>query len=294
MSQPVLRERAGVGVTAGVVQRHSLTYFRVPIDRPLLIVVMRGTKTVRAPGCEWVVPAGHAIAINRGQTLDIRNLPDARGAYEAHWLVWDASLLDLHTAQAASSRALNVDAVPTRAIRCAWPLGALGPAFMQAVDAAMSCILEPNTTPLEVARHRMRELLVWIGTCNGHFEPADVTSVQQRVRDLLSASPQRDWTAAQVGAELAMSEATLRRRLTTEGMRLSELLVDVRMSLALTLLQATSLPVTQIAKDTGYESPSRFAVRFRQRFGFAPTAVRGHQRAAQSAPASYHATTGQG
>jgi transcriptional regulator GlxA family with amidase domain len=50
------------------------------------------------------------------------------------------------------------------------------------------------------------------------------------------------------------------------------------MSLALTLLQATSLPVTQIAMNTGYESPSRFAVRFRQRFGFAPTAVRGHQR----------------
>jgi AraC-like DNA-binding protein len=64
-------------------------------------------------------------------------------------------------------------------------------------------------------------------------------------------------------------------------MRLSELLVDVRMSLALTLLQATSLPVTQIAMNAGYESPSRFAVRFRQRFGFAPTAVRGHQRAAQ-------------
>jgi len=70
----------------------------------------------------------------------------------------------------------------------------------------------------------------------------------------------------------------LRRRLMAEGARLSELLVDVRMSLALTLLQASSLSVSQIAMNSGYESPSRFAVRFRQRFGFAPTAVRGHQR----------------
>lgn len=281
MTQPTLRVRAGVGMTAGIVQRHSLTYARVPIDRPLLIVVQRGTKTLRAPGCEWVVPAGHAIAINRGQTLDIRNLPDARGAYEARWLVWGESLMDLHYAQTASSRPLEADATVTRAIRSAWPLGALGPAFLQAVDAAIACIQEPESTPLEVARHRMRELLVWVGTCDGHFESAEVASVRQRVRDMVSAAPQRDWTAALVGSELAMSVATLRRRLTGEGMRLSELLVDVRMSLALTLLQATSLPVTQIAMHTGYESPSRFAVRFRQRFGFAPTAVRGHQRATQ-------------
>lgn len=279
MTPPTLRVRAGVGMTAGIVQRHSLAYARVPIDRPLLVVVQRGTKTLRAPGCEWVVPAGHAIAINRGQTLDIRNLPDDRGAYEAHWVVWDESLMDLHYTKTASSRLLEADATVTRAIRSAWPLGALGHAFLQAVDAAIACIQEPESTPLEVARHRMRELLVWVGTCDGHFESAEVASVRQRVRDMVSAAPQRDWTAALVGSELAMSEATLRRRLTSEGMRLSELLVDVRMSLALTLLQATSLPVTQIAMNAGYESPSRFAVRFRQRFGFAPTAVRGHQRA---------------
>ena len=34
----------------------------------------------------------------------------------------------------------------------------------------------------------------------------------------------------------------------------------------------------EIAFAVGYESPSRFAIRFRQRFGFAPTAVRGHER----------------
>lgn len=278
MTQPDLRFRAGVGMTAGIVQRHSLTYASVPIDLPLLIVVQRGTKTLRAPGCEWVVPAGHAIAINRGQTLDIRNLPDDCGAYQARWLVWDKSLLNLQDAQTMDSHAMDATATATRAIRSARPLGTLGPAFLQAVDAAIACILEPEGTPLEVARHRMRELLVWIGTCGGYFESTEVTSVCQRVRDLVSAAPQRNWTASQVGSELAMSEATLRRRLTGEGVRLSDLMVDVRMSLALTLLQATSLPVTQIAMNAGYESPSRFAVRFRQRFGFAPTAVRGQRR----------------
>ncbi|MRW90896.1 helix-turn-helix domain-containing protein [Duganella sp. FT80W] len=36
-------------------------------------------------------------------------------------------------------------------------------------------------------------------------------------------------------------------------------------------------PVARIALMVGYASPSRFAVRFRQRFGFTPTAVRGLQ-----------------
>ncbi len=270
--------RASVGMTASIVQRHSLVYPRVPIERPVLIMVQRGTKTLRAPGCEWEVPAGHAIAINRGQTLDIRNLPDASGSYAARWLVWDESLLDVHVAQTASGRSVDTAAPTTRAIRSAWPLGIPGPAFKQAMDAAIACILEPDNTPLAVARHRMRELLVWVGTCDGHFESAEAPSMRQRVRTLLAATPHNNWTAAQVGHALAMSEATLRRRLMAEGSRLSELLVDVRMSLALTLLQATSLPVAQIAVNTGYESPSRFAVRFRQRFGFAPTAVRGHQR----------------
>jgi AraC-like DNA-binding protein len=44
------------------------------------------------------------------------------------------------------------------------------------------------------------------------------------------------------------------------------------------LLQSTDQAVNRIALDVGYESPSRFANRFRERFGFAPTAIRGHAR----------------
>ena len=40
------------------------------------------------------------------------------------------------------------------------------------------------------------------------------------------------------------------------------------------LLQATDKPVAEIALDVGYGSPSRFAGRFRKRFGHPPHAVR--------------------
>ena len=40
------------------------------------------------------------------------------------------------------------------------------------------------------------------------------------------------------------------------------------------LLQVTDTPVSGIAYQVGYKSASRFSVRFKQRFGFSPTAIR--------------------
>ena len=90
----------------------------------------------------------------------------------------------------------------------------------------------------------------------------------------VAAHPPQRWTYAALGEALAMSEATLRRRLASEGTSLSALLSDVRMSAALVLLQATERPVAEIALDVGYQSPSRFAARFRERFGYPPAAAR--------------------
>jgi AraC-like DNA-binding protein len=66
----------------------------------------------------------------------------------------------------------------------------------------------------------------------------------------------------------------MRRRLADESASFYDLLSDVRMSHALTLLQVTDLPVIQVAYEVGYKSQSRFALRFRRRFGFAPSEVR--------------------
>ncbi|MDP8997842.1 MAG: AraC family transcriptional regulator, partial [Pseudomonadota bacterium] len=40
------------------------------------------------------------------------------------------------------------------------------------------------------------------------------------------------------------------------------------------MLQSTGDSITQIAFAVGYESPSRFATRFRKRFGFVPSVLR--------------------
>ena len=72
-------------------------------------------------------------------------------------------------------------------------------------------------------------------------------------------------------ALLGMSGATLRRHLAAEDTSLRELLVDVRMGIALNLLYGTQLPLKTVAARVGYRSPDGFVRAFRARYGLEPS-----------------------
>ncbi|WP_374600233.1 helix-turn-helix transcriptional regulator [Niveibacterium sp.] len=263
---PEIHTRPGVGSTARIVQRQALRFARVFIDTPILIFITHGEKALSWAGGDCVLHAGEALAIAGGQHFDVTNRVGPDGRYEAFWLVWEPALLAAHVC----------DAPPIRDVLAIHPLG---DAFANACLHARDAIAQPDVVPEGVARHRMAELLVWLAHHGGRFAEAPPPSFVRRVRGLLDAEPGRAWNTDQIAAAMAISEATLRRRLAAEGTALSELLVDVRMTRAMQLLQSTAMPVTRIAEAVGYESASRFALRFRSRFGFAPTAIRGHRRA---------------
>jgi AraC-like DNA-binding protein len=71
-----------------------------------------------------------------------------------------------------------------------------------------------------------------------------------------------------------MSEATLRRRLAKERLRFEEILTDIRMHHAMALLQTTCWSIPQVARACGYQTRTRFAARFRKRFGCSPSEAR--------------------
>ena len=58
------------------------------------------------------------------------------------------------------------------------------------------------------------------------------------------------------------------------GASFRELLGNIKMMRALTLLQTSPLGVAQVAYAVGYESPARFAAKFRAHFGCTPSDVR--------------------
>lgn len=126
----------------------------------------------------------------------------------------------------------------------------------------------------ERLRYRLLDLLVALAERGHLFGPVDQTSTSARLRAMIGEAPARRWTAQAVGKELAMSVATLRRRLANEGARYEDVLVDVRMHHALMLVQTTAWSITRVAEACGYQSRARFTQRFHERFGYLPSAVR--------------------
>jgi AraC-like DNA-binding protein len=147
-----------------------------------------------------------------------------------------------------------------------------------AFETAVLALQDEGDLPDAVVRHRVTELLAWLGAFGACFSLRLPESYAARIRRLAGRRPDHDWTGAQIGGQLGVSEATLRRRLQKEGTSLRDVLTDIRMTHAMQLLQSSNMPVSAIAASAGFESQSRFAIRFRSRFGFPPTAVRGHRQ----------------
>ncbi|MFZ0096964.1 MAG: helix-turn-helix transcriptional regulator, partial [Gemmobacter sp.] len=142
-----------------------------------------------------------------------------------------------------------------------------------AFDRAAAYAADP-AVPGRIRLNAVREVLLWLGEEGIGFGRLRPPALADRLRATLSADPGRDWRSAEAAKTLAVSEPTLRRHLAQNGVSFGTLLADVRMSVALGMLQSTDLPVNRVALDVGYACPSRFAVRFRKRFGLAPSSIR--------------------
>lgn len=85
-----------------------------------------------------------------------------------------------------------------------------------------------------------------------------------RIRDHLMKRSRAMPTMQQVAAFMQMSERTLRRRLTEEGVVFEDLAEDARRVLAEELLQTTDMTVEDIADRLGYAEPSCFSRAFKR------------------------------
>jgi AraC-like DNA-binding protein len=263
-----LISRPEVGTTANVVQHSTLRISQLALDSPALILLQHGKKKLQSGQRRWSLQGGDAIVLAAGQSFDVSNQLSAQGLFEARWLLWDKAIIKVFEHGCREARPLRQAAV----------LRDVGREFYDSVDRAIEAISNAPQVPIEVARHRLAEVLVWLSLRNITLAAPQGVSVAARLRSLFAGSLSEPWTMLSAAARLAMSEATLRRRLSAEGVTFGSVLTDARMSFAMTLLQSTDHEVSRIASSVGYDSASRFSVRFRARFGFAPTAIRGHRR----------------
>ena len=249
------------GVRIFAAQRYRLSTLTLRSDA--LILVLRGRKSLHAPGQRFDAGPGQAVLIARGSQWDVVNDPRGQGRYEALVLAFDDDMVrdtealahTKETAAMAGARVVAVDDELDGAVRRCLP----------ATNATLSDAL---------LRHRAKEVLLLLAERGHRLVSTLGLDWGERVRRLVSQRPDVDWNVAALADAYHLSESTLRRRLQSEDLSLAALVREVRLETALGLLQTSTLSVGEVAQRCGWASHSRFSAAFRERWGVPPSVVR--------------------
>jgi len=246
--------------------RHRLRAVSLP--GPAAVFVLQGKKTLFRGEDSLAVAAGGMFVLPGQMEVGIENEPDPKtGRYLALCLGLPRDML---------ARAVLAEDAPSSA------LAASLATYLVAVDAALVLAVEHVLDMAAACPDNERllalclETVVVLAAGRTGAMPllwSAAATWQARVAGLVGQDPARDWTAGEVASRLAMGERSLRRCLSAEGTGLRRIVRDVRLTAALALLQSGRLSVGEAAARCGYDSPSRFAVRFRERFGASPSDI---------------------
>jgi AraC-like DNA-binding protein len=241
---------------------------RLRFDQCLVIAVDVGAKHARSSKSAVSAGPGGLLILPPHAALDVINTTFENDEGE----LYQARLLNLgnDAAPPASEWQAPLLAEPTFIER---PCSEL----MAVFSRVHSALRDGVDQPAAIHRHRLQELTLWIQHLLGCRLPlgsAIHQPVASRVRYCVQQNLAVSWEAGSVASALAMSEATLRRKLRAEATSFTAELREARLNHALQLLQTVDWSVDAIAAEVGYASPSRFAERFRDRFDLPPSAFR--------------------
>lgn len=248
-------------VTLAARQPHQLrrviaplaTLCRVRHGRKRLVI---GTRTMEAG-------ADSLVLLPAGLALDLANLPGPDG-YRVDVVTVPADLV-------AAARGRTASPAGADPLALCVPLQ---PALQLAWDHLLALLAADAAA--ELCRHAADGVLLAL-QLQGAAVPLLLDSrgpLAPRIARLLAQDPAADWSAARIAGQLGLSPSTLRRRLKEEHSSWRALLQEARLGQALAWLQATRRPIAEIAAGCGYSSASRFAIRFRARYGLSPAALR--------------------
>jgi len=230
----------------------------VPIAKPLLIVVLNGDKELGVDK-ELICHSGDFIFLSNSPAINMRNIPKDK-EYFALLIEFDYQDFNGFQINGSNKKDYFIGKTTPTLEKC----------LQQFIEASL-------WAPKQMWSLRKREILSLLSHM-GHREILSLLGSHQ-IKDRLhkmfiDCQGFHELTIEHICKQLAMSESTLRRKLKLEATSVQEIKDQARLGLALHLLQTTLNPIGVIADQCGYQSQSRFAERFKRRFGLTPSELR--------------------
>lgn len=229
----------------------------VPIIKPLLIFILKGTKHLGSCGTVEG-QSGSFVFLSNSPRMDIRNIP----LQEEYFAV----LIDFEHKDFSE---LPKNHAPYQKY------------FQGEINAVLASALSQfiafsSIAPSKVIRLRKKEILEIIYHSGYHdvCHIAQPPTVSEKVQSMISNDVSLDWSVDLIASNLLMSASTLRRKLKSEGHDIQNIRTSVRLGHGLHLLQTTPLNIGLIAEQCGYQSQSRFTEQFKLLFGMTPREIR--------------------
>ncbi len=229
----------------------------VPVVKPLLVVVLSGYKEL-GDSKGVVCTTGEFVFLSDSPAVDMRNIP-LNNNYTALLIEFDQADFEGMQDKTPRKREFYVGAT----------CSVLEASLAQFIDISPA-------VPKSIWSLRKRELLTLL--CHlGHSDILSLlasASLKAQIHSMFIAQGFGVLTSQHVCDELNLSESTLRRKLKQEGTSLQSIKDQARHTLALHLLQTTTLSIAMVAEQCGYSSQSRFTDWFKTRYGLTPTELR--------------------
>jgi len=248
--------------TVSISQATTATFTDLYFKTAFLFFIQVGSKRVLCPvNGELVGQAGDMIVFPMGSMVTLENRPVLTAHYRATGVCFSQRLIhDVFAQEPLLSASTGIQVVQDRA----------APQILHTVQTTLS----DSDLPDAIRQHRLLEPLIWLKSRGVYLASYAEETPLSQVRQLIETDLSHPWRSYEVAEHFAMSEATLRRWLAKSGQGFAKILQNTRLEHGLSLLQSTRLPITDIALDCGFKTPSHFSESFKKRFGIQPSAIR--------------------
>lgn len=247
-----------------ITQATTATFADLYFNQTFLFFIQVGSKRAStATQGEVVGQAGDLMIFPPGAMVTMENRPVLDNRYRAIGVSFsDVLIRSVFEPGESSSDEQSIQLVPAE------------PARPSNLLHLIQETLSQRDLPEPIRNHRLVEPLIWLRHHGYHVPAQGHEQPFARVRRLIESDLSHEWRVSDVADHFATSEATLRRSLARSGQGFARILLNTRLERGLALLQTTDMPISHIALECGFKTPSHFSESFKNRFEISPKQIR--------------------